>query len=41
MYNSTTDQAVLQKVIDPVTATTDVSTDSKIVTIIGSVPPGG
>jgi hypothetical protein len=41
MNNSTTDQALLQKVIDPVTATTDVSTDSKIVNIIGSVPPGG
>jgi hypothetical protein len=41
MEVGSTDPALLQRVIAPVTATTDVSTPDKIVAIIGSVPPGG
>ena len=41
MEVGSTDPALLQRVIAPVTATTDVSTPDKIVAIIGNVPPGG
>jgi len=38
---ASTNVAQLQKLIDPVTATTDVSTIDKIVQLIGTVPPPG
>jgi len=38
---ATTDVPLLQRIISTVSAGTDVSTDAKIIEIIGSLPPGG
>jgi hypothetical protein len=41
MNQSTTDLATLRAVLDPVTATSDVSTDSSVVTLVGLGLIGG
>jgi hypothetical protein len=38
---ASTSTAHLQKLIDPVTATSDLSSTDKIVQLIGSLPPPG